>query len=414
MDGRALLESDFKVTDGRLEPAQLNELSTAAELLRTPVPREFLAEEHAPRRVGGATRQLTTKDRLQTATALRTARSRHERAVAKRNERMRGALKIAEGLIESSEFDLSVLSVYLQARIEVDGLVGVRFSLLLLTKMLGDPWDELWAELEASESTASDGKGQRIRGAKRWLAQLDAVFDRLCTWCALHPEARRQVKSHPAGSAADEEWRLGTAHERLAAALERRRLTPRRWSDVSALLRDLEQSAAPAEDERPESETANELETTPMEVPAVSEVYATSAAASEAPRSGTHRLVVEGEATLRVSPQFVLLTQRLSAFSELLRDRQYARASLVAVDLQRTLESFDVAAYFPDLFAEFFVGCAEHAAELAQFGASPDDPGWHALNRLYQTDLPRFLKLRSSDGSSRPSLFARSSADGGS
>lgn len=207
---------------------------------------------------------------------------------------------------------------------------------------------------------------------------------------------------------------MGTAHERLAAALERRRLTPRRWSDVSALLRDLEQSAAPAEDERPESETANELETTPMEVPAVSEVYATSAAASEAPRSGTHRLVVEGEATLRVSPQFVLLTQRLSAFSELLRDRQYARASLVAVDLQRTLESFDVAAYFPDLFAEFFVGCAEHAAELAQFGASPDDPGWHALNRLYQTDLPRFLKLRSSDGSSRPSLFARSSADGGS
>lgn len=415
MDGQWLLESDFTISDGRLEPVQLNELSTASELLRTPLPREFVEDEHAPRRVGGATRQLTNKDRLEAASALRTARSRYDEAIAKRDERMREALRIAEALLEPSGFDLSVLSVYMRAKAEVEGLRGIQFALRLMAKMLSVPWDELWTELNELDETAPASKEQRARRKNRWHAQLDTVLDQLCTWCATHPDALRGRAADTASFSAEQDWE--TVREEVSAALARRSMTLKRWPDVDYLLSSLSRSASTGPEQREPAAVAEVTDAeaprgAPQRQPSASHEVNDLAGTSEVPPSGTHSVVVDGQATLRVSPQFVLLKERLAAFSELLREGQYARASLVAADLQRTLESFDVAAYFPGLFGEFFVGCAEHAAELAQFGASPDDPRWHALNRLYQTDLGRFLNLRSSDEMSRPSVFARSSADG--
>lgn len=407
MDGQWLLQADFQVTDGRLEPAQLNELSTASELLRTPMPRELVEAEHLPRRLDGATRRLTTRDRLDAADALREARARYDQAVAKRSERVRQALAIAESLIQPCNFDLSVLSIYMRAKTEVEGLLGVRFCLALTTRMLGQPWETLERELTALDAVGE--QDQRVRTRNRWLAQLETVLDQLYTWCAMHP-----AEVHDARPGTDEvqlpDW--SDIHRDLAAALERRKLTPRRWMDVRALLDDLARGV----DTHEAAETAppsslHEPKSRPLDAPARPEPD-TASAGSDAPSSGTHSMLVEGVASVRVSPQFVQLQQRLAAFGELLREGQYARASLVAADLQRTLEHFDVASYFPDLFAEFFVGSAEHAAELAQFGSSLDDPRWRALHRLYQTDLDRFLNLRLPDEAGRLSSFGRSSADG--
>lgn len=391
MDEHWLLTAGFTVSDGRLTAAQLNQLSTAAELLRTPIPRELDPVAPTARGKAGSVRQLTNKERLDAAAALRSAQSRRDQALVKRSERLREALKIGESLLDPTHTDLSVLCVYLRAKVEVDGMEGVRFSLLVLARTLDAPWEGLGASGESEDARSPATTSARNEGVKRRTAQLDTVLDQVYSWCARHPKRVRGSCRDPSGLGAGPDFDWGALQEALSVGLQRRRLVPKRWLEVSGLMDELKLAdSSPNEDVEATSAEADEV----AERAAVSQVTVKTASAqgttSEKPAVGG-----ESEVTLRVSAQFIQLRQRLAAFNQLLRDRQYARASLVAVDLQRTLEAFDVAAHFPGLFAEFFVGCAEHAAELAQFSANQDDPRWQALNRLYQTDLHRFLNLRS-------------------
>ncbi len=402
MDEHWLLTSGFTVSDGQLTAAQLNQLSTAAELLRTPIPREL--DPVAPTaRKAGSVRQSTTQERLDAAAALRSAQSRRDQALAKRSERLREALKIAESLLEPTHTELSVLCVYLRAKVEAEGICGVRFSLFVLARALDTPWEGLGANEDAEDAPSAVTRPARADGVKRWTAQLDTVLEQVYSWCARSPKQVLEGSREPPrsttscllshGVSLDFDW--GALQEALSFGLQRRRLVPKRWVEVNALMDELKltnsslSGAAEATSTEATSTEADEAERA-----AVSQVTVRKAL-SQGQTRGTTADGAESEVTLRVSAQFVQLRQRLAAFNQLLRDGQYARASLVAVDLQRTLEAFDVAAYFPGLFAEFFVGCAEHAAELAQFSANQDDPRWQALSRLYQTDLHRFLNLRS-------------------
>src|SRR5690606_5176766 len=96
------------------------------------------------------------------------------------------------------------------------------------------PWETLERELTALDAVGE--QDQRVRTRNRWLAQLETVLDQLYTWCAMHP-----AEVHDARPGTDEvqlpDW--SDIHRDLAAALERRKLTPRRWMDVRALLDDL-------------------------------------------------------------------------------------------------------------------------------------------------------------------------------
>src|SRR5690606_10285554 len=106
MDEHWLLTAGFTVSDGRLTAAQLNQLSTAAELLRTPIPRELDPVAPTARGKAGSVRQLTNKERLDAAAALRSAQSRRDQALVKRSERLREALKIGESLLDPTHTDL--------------------------------------------------------------------------------------------------------------------------------------------------------------------------------------------------------------------------------------------------------------------------------------------------------------------
>jgi hypothetical protein len=100
-------------------------------------------------------------------------------------------------------------------------------------------------------------------------------------------------------------------------------------------------------------------------------------------------------AELRVSEHFWELQRRLSAFDVLLANGEFEKAGIVESDLRESLEHFDVAAFFPGLFARYFERCAEHATALAQHRPEPSALRTSALSRLYRTDLERFLGLGS-------------------
>ncbi|MGC4067268.1 MAG: hypothetical protein QM784_22025 [Polyangiaceae bacterium] len=98
-------------------------------------------------------------------------------------------------------------------------------------------------------------------------------------------------------------------------------------------------------------------------------------------------------ATLRVSERFWLLRRRMTALETLLKSEDYEKARVVVRDLEETLGAFDVASYFPGLFAPFFELSARYSEALSTYGERDPLRG-AALLRLYQSDLGRFMKLR--------------------
>jgi hypothetical protein len=94
-----------------------------------------------------------------------------------------------------------------------------------------------------------------------------------------------------------------------------------------------------------------------------------------------------------VSPRCWELERRLAAFDALLARGEYEKAGIVESDLRESLEHFDVAAYFPGLFARYFEGCAAHAERLARHRPDPGALRALALSSLYRTDIERFLEL---------------------
>src|SRR4051812_24446892 len=65
------------------------------------------------------------------------------RVDGERNKALRVALTSTGELVESSRFDLQVLTVLLRLFVEVEGLEGVRGALTMVAKLLRDCWGAL-------------------------------------------------------------------------------------------------------------------------------------------------------------------------------------------------------------------------------------------------------------------------------
>ena len=380
MNQERLLSRDYLLSD-KLDPSCVDALSTASLLLETPRPRKLTDSERSRLRSGSATHRLTEKDRAEVAKARRAEQERQGAADAQRVERIAESLRISEGLIEPSSFDLSVMTLYMRATVEYSGIVGCLFALQLLLKLLGEPWRGLEEPAAADAEQALRRERREARSRRRWSGLLDAVFEQMFTRLSRAPE---ELRSESEVVASD--WAALRAD--LAAKLSERGLRPSRWEAIAQMLDDLSRHQHPPEDEAMDEAAEGAGDDASGGRPSEDG----ACAAVEAPNPKVEGATVR-EVCLRVSPQFALLQARLAAFASLLQARQYLRASLIAEDIQSTLDSFDVAAHFPGLFAEFFVGCADHAGELSQFGSGSGDPRWQALTRLYQTDLERFLAL---------------------
>ncbi len=307
------------------------------------------------------------------------------RVEAARRKALGTALTGAFELVESSRFDLQVLTVLMRLLIEVDGLQGARGALRLLCKLLENGWGDL------DHASAGLAAADRERVDRRRGGYVDAVFQQLYFWLA-----REQDRAAPAlaGAAARDtaEWTalLGEVDARLMASTLRVSSWEHPRQALSSILRperEVRSGDAAASGEASPTSQASAQGAATESAPGALEQPA-HAAPAPSPRN------VSGAPTavLEVSARFWELQQRLAAFAELVSSGQFEKAAIVLQDLQQTLEHFDVAAHFPGLFADFFELSARHAEPLSR-RREPASARSSALAQLYRTDVTRFIRL---------------------
>ncbi|HTV23322.1 MAG TPA: hypothetical protein VMG12_31755 [Polyangiaceae bacterium] len=339
------------------------------------------------------------------------ARERSAKARAERARQLSAALEQALPLLEASRFDIQVLAVLLRLRIEADGLAGGLDALDVLARTSNEAWSAL------SEALAAKPPGERDKQRRKWARYVDAVFEQLYSWLARERERDERGLALAIAEAAS---RWSVALEGIERGLAAVALPVARFDGVEQGVRDLARAAEvllAAEARASEAAAARAGDGAGRAAGGarrVSEVPAARGSVRPAPlvepandlrhdgRVSVEAAGALGErawdagasAELRVSSRFWELERRLAAFDALLARGEYEKAGIVEADLRESLEHFDVAAYFPGLFARYFEGCAAHAERLARHRPDSGALRASALTRLYRTDLERFLELR--------------------
>ncbi len=363
MNIERLLQESFSLRDG-LSAHCAQRLGTASQLLDTPVPPLRAASVEEGRK----------------------ARHAFRRGMAE-------AVRLAAALIEESAYDLQVFVVLLRGLVLAEGDAGCGSALALLEKLLGEPWQGLERALHGADEAPA------TKSRRRWARQLDAVFDQIYDHLARRAAEASEGRVSPELEP-DELARWPARVERLGHQLEARDLRAGRWDAARDLLVHHAAALEPSSVEAPavaasqpaaadqEAAGGGAAAAPPPRAPAEPARVAVSSRGAPEP---THPTAAPERATVRVSARYWELSRRLVVFAELLEHEQFEKASLVASQLQAEIDSFDVAAFFPDLFADYFEASAQYAEELSMHAEQPPGLRTQSLLRLLQTDLERFV-----------------------
>lgn len=314
------------------------------------------------------------------------SRAELERAAKARAERARQlnlALEAALPLVERSGYDIQALTVVLRLLVEAEGVGGIRDGLDVLGRMLNEGSSGLVASL--ADKAARD----REKLVRKWGRYLDAVFEQMYSWLA---RARERDVRGLAGAVAEAAAGWPEALDGIERGLRASALPSGRFEAVGRALRELSQLASPA---LVGTDAAAEPPGAVVEAGAGAADPVGGRAEGGVPAVVAESARASSSAELRVSERFWELQRRLSAFDVLLANGEFEKAGIVESDLRESLEHFDVAAFFPALFARYFESCAEHATALARHRPEASALRSSALSRLYRTDLERFLGLGS-------------------
>lgn len=107
-------------------------------------------------------------------------------------------------------------------------------------------------------------------------------------------------------------------------------------------------------------------------------------------------VMVEGSYHLKT------LLKKLAAFESLVTDRQFAKAAIVADDLDTIMAAFDPKLYFPKIFSRYTLLRAQNIGEIVPFDQSKVTVEWQALQQLYEVDLNHFIAMDADIGFATP------------
>jgi hypothetical protein len=93
----------------------------------------------------------------------------------------------------------------------------------------------------------------------------------------------------------------------------------------------------------------------------------------------------------RESPALSSLRHKLHGFEVLVQRGEFAKAAIIARDVQRIIEQFDPVEFLPSLFAGYFRAMNQRLNELSPHLGEADRTPWQVLSRFYQADLEGFL-----------------------
>lgn len=86
-----------------------------------------------------------------------------------------------------------------------------------------------------------------------------------------------------------------------------------------------------------------------------------------------------------------LLADKLKVFEQLIQKQDWAKAAIVAKDIDYLLDNFDPLVYFPKLLSRYFSLIAKNVAALTDQRENQDSQFTY-LEKLYKTDLDLFLE----------------------
>lgn len=92
------------------------------------------------------------------------------------------------------------------------------------------------------------------------------------------------------------------------------------------------------------------------------------------------------------SPALASLRRKLEGFSHLVDRGEFAKAAIIARDVQQVIERFDPVEFLPSLFAGYFRVLSQRLDDLRPHLEQADDTPWQVLTRFYQADLDGFLE----------------------
>lgn len=98
------------------------------------------------------------------------------------------------------------------------------------------------------------------------------------------------------------------------------------------------------------------------------------------------------EETVLNSGPMQLFMLKLTTFEKLVEKKEYLKAAMVSKDISQMIEEFDPCYYFPKLFTEYFALLAKNISILADEWQNQESLQWKSLEKLYKTDIDRFVQ----------------------
>ena len=295
------------------------------------------------------------------------------------------AADLTEALLDEQVYDIRPLSVYLFEVFLEDGFTRLARVFDVLGQLRDSPLvgpgrrrdDHFQRRIAWLFSSIGDSLEfhQKKRSAEweRWLAaasvsDLDDAID----------AAQRALQQLPATSA-----RPGLVSLDPARPAIRGSSAEPRYDRVLDQLRDvreqLRHAAAP-----PPSVVAPSIPG--PTAPAAPPVGSPAVALPDAPPELTRQRL-----ELVVAHPFIELLRKLQAFEQLIENKQFEKAALVADDIQTALDHFDPRAHFPEVFGRFSSQLSRNIQILSSHWMNRDSDAWRALAQFYRVDLKSFV-----------------------
>jgi hypothetical protein len=87
-----------------------------------------------------------------------------------------------------------------------------------------------------------------------------------------------------------------------------------------------------------------------------------------------------------------LLIKKLTAFENLINERELSKATLIWNDINQTLLAFDPKLYLPNVFETFVRLQAMNIDELSVHMEQRDSIEWHMMEEWFKVDFDAFIK----------------------
>jgi len=115
--------------------------------------------------------------------------------------------------------------------------------------------------------------------------------------------------------------------------------------------------------------------------------------------------VVAGSYHLRI------LLNKIEVFEQLINEKKFIMAALVAEDINDIVANFDPKVYFPGLFSKYSYLLAMNISKLSSFDGQKNTVEWQAMKELYKVDLNSFITFDTDNID--PEFFQKREADTG-